>query len=203
MNKIDNLVLDLRSVYACDPNRPGAHFIRRHRIRLLREDPTKRGEVLIGTAVVEVAQVEEFIYKPNGFDSRAFEADGEWMTIHNALMDNGAYSGTTLHEHPALQFKPNIAFLRYIRIQPESRGSGYGRIFVSLLKKHFRSSCGVLIAYSLGAPKATGLAHPLLPDSWEKEEPYPESRLLKGLQQAGFQPIEGSELYLTDLQEDE
>lgn len=199
MQEINNIVLDIRSLYACDPNRPGAHFIRRHRVRMLRDDLQARNPVLIGSAIVEVAHVDEFVHLSEKQRKSVFEVDEDWQFIHHTLLPDGYYSDESTELYPILHFKPNIAFLRQIRVQPQYRGDGWGRVLVEQMKRHFRSSCGLLIAYSQGAPKPQGLAHPLLPDTWERDEPFPESRLLRGLRFAGFHKLGSSDLFLSDL----
>lgn len=199
MHEKINIMLDVRSVYACDPKRTGAHYIRRHRIRLLRENPLLRDPELIGNAIVEVAHVDELLNSDAKAPLRTFASDSNWAEIAATLFEENSYSKATLKNHTSLVFKPNISFLRHIRIQPQFRGEGWGQLLVDEVKNHFRNTCGLMIAYSYGVPKPAGEFQPLLPDTWERDEPFPRNRLLRGLHFAGFSKLHSTDLFSADL----
>ncbi|KAB2816469.1 MAG: hypothetical protein EP346_13580 [Bacteroidetes bacterium] len=198
----NHTMLDIRTLYASDPNRTGAHYLRRHRIRLLMDDPTKRNDVLVGTAIVEVAHLDEYISNSKAEPEELFDHDSEWQTISRLLYNyhDRTYHPEVMHKYDCLIWKPNIAFLRHIRLQPEFRGEGWGKEFLTLLRKHFAQSCGIMATFDEGSPKPAGLAHPLLPDHWERDEPFPQNRMLRGLKEAGFANVGKAHLFITDLQ---
>lgn len=196
-----DLLLDVRTLYAVDSSRAGAHYIRRHRVRLLKEDPSVREPILLGTSIVEVAHLEEPIFEESAKCKEIFNADQEWASIGDQLFDfdKYAFKDSVESRFPALITKKNVAFIRHIRIQPSYRESGWGRALVKGIKEHFRSSCGILLTMSEGSPKPAGVAHPLLPDHWEQNEPYPQGRLLRGLFEAGFHSLGNAALYVANL----
>lgn len=198
MNK--RAVIDDRVVYAADSSRSGAHYIRRHRLRLLLESPLHRDSLLLGTAIVEVLHLDEI--RPDVDVSNIFDVDVEWQKIGHLLFDYNTQSflEEVYARYECLMWKPNIALLRHIRLQPEYRGQGKGAEFLTTLRRHFSSSCGIMITFSEGTPKPAGMAHPLLPDHWERDEPFPQNRLLRGLKEAGFANVGKAHLFINDLQ---
>lgn len=204
MEKPIDTMLDVRSLYASDPNRVGAHYLRRHRIRFLKDDPAQPNAVLMGTAIVEVAHLRE-LSSVAGPVSELFEVDQEWKTIGRLLYDLHArrFHEEITERYRVLLTMPNISFLRHIRLQPQFRGEGWGREFVRQLKTHFKETSSVMLTFSEGAPKPAGMAHPLLPDNWEMDEPFPQSRLLRGIREAGFTSLGRSHLFAANLREDQ
>lgn len=202
MDTPTNTLVEIRTQFATDYRRLGAHFIRRHHITLYRESPLQWQREKMGEARVETLNVLAVDRAEIGSSiAKIFNTDSDWALIGRLLYNTpeNQFQKDILQRFPSLEWNPNLAFIRQFRLLPAFRYAGWGRFFLNELKSIFRGENGALITFCEEAHQPVVAGYPLLPKDWAREEPQPAERLQKGLRAAGFDRLGHSALYLIDL----